>query len=1118
MGILRLLRPVIMRSLSVAVVLTAGGLAAAWLLRGPLRREVPEVDARAVAQVERARAVADRVREARAHPPRNFATVDYAAGRRAAWYPQGESPLLAELVAAGKLPPLEQRIGPEPGVANAVDGIGSYGGTWTTSIARDEMLKYASVMLTGVPLLRTSPLADTQEPFLVKAYEVSDDSRVFTFHLRQGIRWSDGVPFTTADIEYCWDHEINDPAAGIFDLGLDTFQQRGKSARFENMDAATFRISFPEPNAAFLPALGDFNACRLADAPRHYRSRFHPTLGDPQLIERMMKKFNLPNRRELYRKICDRTVLWNAGHPHLGPWMLSGFQSSAPYVFVRNPYYWVVDSQGNQLPYVDRLVFNVKQQNLLPIDAANGDLTFYLQRNNFQDFPLFASQQQRGGYRLLYWFNSANSEILLFPNLTRRVEAGDPASKWKNALLNEARFRRALSFAINRPAMIKSETAGLGRARQNVPGPESPYYHEGASLAATEYNPVEASRLLDELGLTSRDAEGYRTFPDGTGMQFFILFTSEFSADTLQLVVDDWADVGVRAGLRERSRSFASTEVQANRQDFYVWMGSCEYDPMISPRFMLPVDQQSYFATAWGRWQALQGLYGNPEAGPGPPRDHPFFHVAQLWNRIKVTPSFAERKRLFDEIFDIQAEHVWTINLFTPGPVMVLVKNSFRNVPPLAVYSWNFLTPLNAGVETYYYAAPDNRNPPGVDDQIKRDLLTPATPESYDSPPSASGSPGAAGAGRSLGQVGQVIRTLFILAIVLGLGLVAFRHPFIARRLAFMVPTLLVNSILTFVIIQLPPGDYINTKLMQLEEQGTTANLADMEQLRKTFHLDRSLTERYFIWMGFKWFLTRTPVDRGLLQGDLGRSMEDLRPVNEKVGDRVLLTLLVSLGTILLTCALALPIGIYSAVRQYSLGDYLATLIGFVGMCVPHFLLAILIMYASSEYLGINASGLFSPQFASLPGWPWGKIADLLKHIWVPVLILGVGGTAAMIRVMRGNLLDELKKPYVVAARARGVRPLKLLLKYPVRIAINPFVSGLGALFPQLIAGGAIVAMVLSLPTVGPMLLRSLLAEDIYLAGSMLLVLSLLSIVGMLVSDLLLLALDPRIRMEGGDR
>jgi ABC-type dipeptide/oligopeptide/nickel transport system permease component len=227
---------------------------------------------------------------------------------------------------------------------------------------------------------------------------------------------------------------------------------------------------------------------------------------------------------------------------------------------------------------------------------------------------------------------------------------------------------------------------------------------------------------------------------------------------------------------------------------------------------------------------------------------------------------------------------------------------------------------------------------------------------------------------------------------------------------------------------------------------------------------------------------------------------------------------MISLGSILFTWFLAIPIGIYSAVRQYSIGDYLFTFIGFVGMSIPPFLLALVLMYLAKVAFGVTLSGLFSSEYAALPQWSWSKVANLLSHIWLPVVVLGVGGTAGMIRVMRANLLDELKKPYVITAKARGVRPVKLLFKYPVRIALNPFVSGIGALFPQLVSGGAIIAVVLSLPTVGPLMLEALMIEDMYLAGSLLMVLSLLGVLGTLISDLLLLWLDPRIRFVSGTR
>jgi ABC-type dipeptide/oligopeptide/nickel transport system permease component len=236
--------------------------------------------------------------------------------------------------------------------------------------------------------------------------------------------------------------------------------------------------------------------------------------------------------------------------------------------------------------------------------------------------------------------------------------------------------------------------------------------------------------------------------------------------------------------------------------------------------------------------------------------------------------------------------------------------------------------------------------------------------------------------------------------------------------------------------------------------------------------------------------------------------MKDNMPVNTLVGDRLLLTFCITLGSVLLTWLIALPIGVYSAVKQYSIGDYFFTSVAFLGMCTPTFLLALVLMVAT------GVTGLFSPEFAAMEGWNWAKVADLMKHIWLPVVIVGVSATAGMIRVMRANLLDELKKPYVVTARAKGVRPIRLLLKYPVRIALNPFVSGIGGLFPALVSGSAIIAMVLALPTVGPLMLNAVLDQDMYLAGSMLMVLGLLSIFGTLVSDLLLVALDPRIRYE----
>jgi ABC-type dipeptide/oligopeptide/nickel transport system permease component len=460
----------------------------------------------------------------------------------------------------------------------------------------------------------------------------------------------------------------------------------------------------------------------------------------------------------------------------------------------------------------------------------------------------------------------------------------------------------------------------------------------------------------------------------------------------------------------------------------------------------------------------------------------------------------------FREALEIAAENLWSISVATPPPELVLVRNGFRNVPRKGMVFLN--TPANMGIETFFYDEPALS--PGAAAQIRQMMLAP-TPDPRLS--LAAAVSGTETEGRN--RVGSYVRFLVYSIFGAGMLLLAVRHPFVGRRCIVLIPTLFVISVGCFVIIQLPPGDFIEARIIELEMDGDAGAIREIEELRTLFHLDDPMPVRYLRWLGAHWFFTFDGEDRGLLQGILGRSMEDSRLINDVVGDRIAITVLISLFTVLFTWMVALPIGIYSAVRQYSPGDYVLTVIGFLGMCIPNFLLALVLMYFSAAFLGTPISGLFSPEYIAEPEWTWGKFVDMLKHVWVPVVVIGTAGTAWMIRVMRGNLLDELRKPYVVTARAKGVRPLKLLVKYPVRLALNPFISGIGSIFPQLISGGAIVAIVLSLPMLGPLLLSSLMTQDMYLAGSMLMILSLLSVLGTLISDLLLMWVDPRIRMGG---
>lgn len=324
---------------------------------------------------------------------------------------------------------------------------------------------------------------------------------------------------------------------------------------------------------------------------------------------------------------------------------------------------------------------------------------------------------------------------------------------------------------------------------------------------------------------------------------------------------------------------------------------------------------------------------------------------------------------------------------------------------------------------------------------------------------------------------------------------------YIIRRAALAVVTLFAISILSFAIIQLPPGDFGTTYIASMSAGGASVSEGDIQAMREQYGLDKPMTVQFVRWMG------------QMLQGNFGMAMEWNRPVKDVIGDRLMLTVVVSLAAIIFTWALALPIGIYSAVRRYSIGDYIFTFIGFIGLAVPGFMLALIVLYVGFRYFDANVGGLFSPDLADAP-WNWIKIKDMLNHLPIPAVVLGLSGTAQMIRIMRSNLLDELRKPYVMTARARGLSELRVIMKYPVRVALNPFVSTIGYLLPYIVSGSIIISLVLSLPTVGPLLLKALVAQDMFLAGTIVLLLGVMTVIGTFISDLLLMWVDPRIRLE----
>ncbi len=326
---------------------------------------------------------------------------------------------------------------------------------------------------------------------------------------------------------------------------------------------------------------------------------------------------------------------------------------------------------------------------------------------------------------------------------------------------------------------------------------------------------------------------------------------------------------------------------------------------------------------------------------------------------------------------------------------------------------------------------------------------------------------------------------------------------YLVHRLLIMIPTLIAISLIVFVIIQLPPGDYLTTYVAELQSQGEEVNQDKIAFLREQYGFGKPWWEQYAVWAV------------GMLHGDFGFSFEYNMPVTEVIGDVFWLSFMVALSTLIFTWIVSFPIGIYSATRQYSWGDYGLTFIGFLGLATPNFLLALVLMYFAKQWFGTSIGGLMEEQFLGKP-WTWPKVVSILEHLWIPVVVIGTSATAGMIRRLRANLLDELQKQYVITGRAKGLPPGKLLLKYPLRMALNPFIADIGSVLPQIVSGAVIVSVVLNLPTTGPLLLRALRSQDMYLAGSFLMFLAVLIVIGVLISDFALAVLDPRIRLQGG--
>ncbi|MBQ4106611.1 MAG: ABC transporter permease subunit [Lentisphaeria bacterium] len=1036
----------------------------------------------------------------KAHPRADKAAVEaaIAAGELPVWYPREEAPILKQLPEEVKLPPVAERVGPEPVVLRGVEGPGKYGGVWmmccTGGVGESSTMAFR---INAGRLFRFGPLGYPVVPHVAKSARMLEDGRVCEVELRR-IRWSDGAPVTADDVIFWWyDVMLSETVGGAAHQAQ--FNIGGKPTQLEKIDDYRVRFRFEHPRSDFIEWL----ASTTIMMPAHYLKPYHPNYGDPDFIQSEMARYGCSSAQALFSMISGPN---NPRLPVLGPWMRREDTTMPPYSFVRNPYYFAVDEQGRQLPYVDRLQIELVDPMMLPVAVGSGRVSYQFRYLSFSQYTEFVSRADQYNFDVRCWFPGSSSEWLIHPNLNRNCGDGTKATVFKAELLADKRFRQAMSLGIDRETINEALYHNVGRLEQVEPGNYSQYPSEKLRYAFVNFDPEQANRLLDELwrerGLdpTIRK-DGYRVDAEGKVPLFTICLNDFTGIGPAQFLCDDWADLGIRAVYQVLSRTLLDTRRAGRDFDFYIWSSESDVLPLHSSRSLVTLDNLAAFAIGWGHWVSRGGMWGDPRAEssgciPIPP-DHPMAEAVRLYDRMIGTMDLATRQRDMQRVCEIAAEQLWTINICSNLPRIQVVSRDFRNVPRRAFDCYFYLTPGNAGPETYYFDNPTS----AADADTIRQIAYPDT-----LPLAAAYKPASIGS--------RVLKWLFAGIAAILVVLLTLRHPFVLRRLFIMVPTLLVVSICVFTIIQLPPGDFLSNRVMQLQESGSSqAEIeSSLETLRNMFHFDASPVEKYARWLGVYYFFSFNPADAGLLQGNMGYSMDTLQPVNNMIGDRISLTMAIAAGTLLLTWALALPIGVYSACRQYSIGDYVFTLLGFLGMCVPGFLLVLIVM----AFTGI--SGLFSVEYSIQPYWDWPKVVDLLKHIWVPILVVGVSGTAGMIRVMRANLLDELRKPYVTTARAKGLRPFRLLIKYPVRLALNPFISGIGSIFPALVSGSSIVAIVMSLPTVGPLMLSALMSQDMYMAGSMLMVLSTLGVFGTLVSDLLLMAVDPRIRMGKGTR
>jgi peptide/nickel transport system substrate-binding protein len=596
----------------------------------------------------------------------------------------GQAPALAARVEAGELPPVAERLPENPLVIHPAHQLGPYGGTWARHGTSPSDIGIFEHRLAYDGLVRWDPMGREILPNLATHWDIEDEGRTYTFYLRRGVKWSDGHPFTADDIAFWYQDVLHN--ADLTPVIPTEYRKGGNTVQFEKVDDYTIRFRYAEPYGLFLKMMASNLSYQLVRYPAHYLKQFHPHYTPVAELEKQARTMGKDFWYQLFQ---DRLDYRNIECPRLWAWVVSKPPPARPSEFVRNPYYWKVDNEGQQLPYIDRITFEIYDLETINIKAINGELGMQGRHLTFQNYPIFMANQKRGGYKIRHWLDGGDSNTAIVFNLNHKDLV-------LRQIFHQRDFRIAMSHAINRDAIREAAFLGIGESRQISPPPISAYHVPEHAYAYLEFDPALANKLLDGIGLKKRDDRGIRLRPDGEPLLIHIETSSTMlgAGKMFEMIAANWRAVGVEAKVKTQARQLYAQRRNALLCDVLVWGGAGETIPTLDPRWFLPYSNSSFHALDYARWYRSGGKLGTE-----PTTD--MLRVIELFGQLERTVEEEAQIRLFKEILEINRQNLWVIGTVGAIPPLFIVKDTFRNVPEVAVGCWPLRTPGATAPESY---------------------------------------------------------------------------------------------------------------------------------------------------------------------------------------------------------------------------------------------------------------------------------------------------------------------------------------------------------------------------------------------------------------------------------